>query len=71
MSQKKISNKLGSIKMDKAESILSQSDVNETPVPQKSKAPPMKDPNRQMHTFEAKPKARPITSWGAGGRGGV
>ena len=60
-SQKKISNKLGSIKKD-TESTLTQSDFIETPVPAKSKA---------GHSFEAKPKARPITSWGAGGRGGV
>ena len=62
-SQKKISNKLGSIKKD-TESTLTQSDFIETPVPAKSKAP-------VGHSFEAKPKARPITSWGAGGRGGV
>ena len=39
-------------------------------MPEKSKAPaPL--PPKQMHSFEAKPKARPITSWGSGGRGGV
>lgn len=35
-----------------------------TPVPEKSKAPA-----KPMHSFEAKPKARPITSWGGGARG--
>ena len=62
-SQKKISNKLGSLKKD-TESTLTQSEFNETPVPSSSKIP-------AGHSFEAKPKARPITSWGAGGRGGV
>ena len=49
---------------------MSFTDNQETPVPEKSKAPaPL--PPKQMHSFEAKPKARPITSWGSGGRGGV
>ena len=61
-SQKKISNKLGSIKKE-AESTLTESEFTETPIPTKSKVP-------AGHSFEAKPMARPITSWGTGGRSG-
>jgi hypothetical protein len=38
-SQKKVSNKLGSIKIDKAESVLSQSEFAMTPIPEKVKIP--------------------------------
>lgn len=38
-SQRKVSNKLGSIKMEKAESVLSQSEFNMTPIPEKAKIP--------------------------------
>lgn len=49
----------------------------DTPVPEKSKKPAQKqaknevtNEQKQLHSFEAKPKARPITSWGAANKKG-
>lgn len=63
-------------------SVLTFSEAADTPVPQKSKKPfemqkkqenmPGKEKSQidstKLHSFEAKPQARPITSWGAAGQ---
>jgi hypothetical protein len=68
------STKLGGAKKQNAGVIAPKEEAKGTPVPSKNKAPASEDADmklfekpKDVQFFNARPRARPMTSWGGGG----